>query len=51
MVERCNQTVMGMARSMMKAKGMPDYFWGEAVTTAVYLLNREFMRSVDGATS
>uniref|UniRef100_A0A8R7P947 Retrovirus-related Pol polyprotein from transposon TNT 1-94 n=1 Tax=Triticum urartu TaxID=4572 RepID=A0A8R7P947_TRIUA len=49
-VERRNQTVVGMARSMMKAKGMPDYFWGEAVTTAVYLLNRAFTRSVDGAT-
>ena len=29
MVERQNQTVVGMARSMMKAKGMPVRFWGE----------------------
>ena len=27
-VERWNQTVVGMARSMMKAKGMPARFWG-----------------------
>ena len=25
---------------MMKAKGMPPKFWGEAVTTAVFILNR-----------
>ena len=28
-----------MARSMMKAKGLPAYFWAEAVATAVYILN------------
>ena len=25
---------------MMKAKGMPARFWGEAVTTTVFILNR-----------
>ncbi|WVZ53685.1 hypothetical protein U9M48_004590 [Paspalum notatum var. saurae] len=39
-VERKNQTVVGMARCMLKAKGMPATFWGEAVTMAVYILNR-----------
>ena len=29
-VERRNQMVVDMARSMMKAKGMPARFWGEA---------------------
>ena len=29
-----------MARSMMKAKKMPVEFWGEAVTTTVFILNR-----------
>ena len=28
-----------MAQSMMKAKGMPVRFWGEAVTTTVFILN------------
>jgi hypothetical protein len=32
--------VVAMARSMMKSKGMPGRFWGEAVSTAIYLLNR-----------
>ena len=27
-VERRNQTMVGMARSIMKAKGMPTRFWG-----------------------
>jgi transposase InsO family protein len=49
-VERRNQTVVGMVRSMMKAKNLPGFFWGEAVTTAVYVLNRTFTRSVDGRT-
>ena len=28
MVEKWNRTVVSMARSMMKAKGMPTRFWG-----------------------
>jgi transposase InsO family protein/ribosomal protein L15 len=39
-VERRNQSVLGMARSMLKAMSMPSYFWGEAVITAVFILNR-----------
>jgi hypothetical protein len=34
----------------MKSKGLPAYFWGEAVTTTVYLLNRSPTRSVEGRT-
>jgi hypothetical protein len=49
-VERRNQTVVGTARSMMKAAGMPGRFWGEAVVTAVYILNRSPSRSVEGRT-
>ncbi|WVZ88673.1 LOW QUALITY PROTEIN: hypothetical protein U9M48_035165 [Paspalum notatum var. saurae] len=49
-VERRNQTVMGTARSMMKAMSMPGWFWGEAVTTAVFILNRSPTQSVDGKT-
>jgi hypothetical protein len=40
MVERHNQTVVGMARSMMKAKKIPVEFWGETVTMTVFILNR-----------
>jgi hypothetical protein len=49
-VERRNQTVVEMARCMMKSKGVPSRFWGEAVTTAVYLLNRSPTKSVQGRT-
>jgi hypothetical protein len=28
-----------MARCMLKAKGLPGYFWGEAVSTAVHILH------------
>lgn len=35
--ERKNRTVVELARSMMKSKGLPN--WAEAVATAVYLLN------------
>jgi hypothetical protein len=35
---------------MMKAKNLPGFFWGEAVTTVVYLLNRSPTWSVEGMT-
>lgn len=34
----------------MKAKGLPGMFWGEAVSTAVFILNRSPTRSLDGKT-
>jgi transposase InsO family protein len=49
-VERRNQMVVGMARCLLKAKGVPGRFWGEAVTTAVYLLNRAPTMSLAGKT-
>ncbi|KAJ0770115.1 hypothetical protein HanPI659440_Chr07g0253391 [Helianthus annuus] len=30
---------MGLTRSMIKQKELPNYFWVEAVATAVYLIN------------
>ena len=47
-VERRNQTVVDMVRSMMKAKKMPVEFWGEAVTTAVFVLNRVPTKALKG---
>ena len=38
--ERKNRTIMNMVRSMLKGKNLPKEFWGEAVTTATYILNR-----------
>src|ERR1041385_1846755 len=49
-VERRNQPVVDMARSLLKSKNMPGVFWGEAVTTAVYLLNRAPTKAVIGKT-
>ncbi|KAK1619296.1 hypothetical protein QYE76_024813 [Lolium multiflorum] len=42
--------VVAMARSMMESKNLPGKFWGEAVNTAVYLLNRAPTRSMVGGT-
>ena len=39
-VERRNGMVVGTARSLLKAKGLPGWFWGEAVLTAVYITRR-----------
>lgn len=45
-VERRNRTVVEMARCLLKSKKVPGEFWGEAVRTAVYLLNRAPTRSL-----
>ncbi|WVZ99076.1 hypothetical protein U9M48_044426 [Paspalum notatum var. saurae] len=39
-----------VARCMLKAKGMPVAFWGEAVMMAVYILNRASTKALDGQT-
>jgi hypothetical protein len=35
-----NQSIMGMAHSMLEAMSIPRWFWGVAVTTAVFILNQ-----------
>jgi transposase InsO family protein len=50
-VERHNQTVVGMARALLKQRGMPAVFWGEAVVTAVYILNHSPSKALNGRTS
>jgi hypothetical protein len=49
-VERRNQTVVGMARALLKQRGMPAVFWGEAVVTVVYILNRSPTKALNGRT-
>jgi hypothetical protein len=44
------QNGVGMVRSMLKAKQVPNKFWGEAVLTAAFILNRCFTRSIDAMT-
>jgi hypothetical protein len=38
-VEWPNQMVVGMAQALLKQRGMPTEFWGEAIVIAVYILN------------
>ncbi|KAK3121821.1 hypothetical protein QOZ80_8BG0661360 [Eleusine coracana subsp. coracana] len=49
-VERRNQTVVAMARALLKQRGMPADYWGEAVMTAIHLLNRSPTKALDGMT-
>jgi hypothetical protein len=38
--ERLSRTIMDPSRTMLKAAGMPNKFWAEAVSTAVYRKDR-----------
>lgn len=49
-VERRNQTLMGMARSLLKHMHMPNYLWGEAIRHTTYIINRLATRSLDSKT-
>jgi IS30 family transposase len=49
-VEHRNQTVVGMARALVKQRGTSAVFWGEAVVTAVYILNRSPTKTLNGIT-
>ena len=42
--------MVAMARALLKQWGMPAKFWGEAVVTAVHLLNRSPTKSLKGKT-
>ena len=35
-----NRTLLDMTRSMMAQANLPTYFWGDALLTAAYILNR-----------
>ena len=44
--ERKNKTIMEMARNMLATKHLRNEYWGEAVATAVYIMNRCPIKSV-----
>ena len=44
--ERKNQTIMNMARSMMKEKHISNEYWGDIITCSVYILNGRPTKSV-----
>jgi hypothetical protein len=45
-----HQSVLTTAHARLKQRNMPTRFWGEAVTTAVFLLNRAPTMSLEGKT-
>jgi transposase InsO family protein len=45
-VERKNQTIMNMARSMLREKNLSNDYWVEAVVYSMYILNRSPTTSV-----
>jgi hypothetical protein len=50
-IERRNQTIVGMAQALLKQRGMPAVFLGEVVVTVVYILNRSPTKALNGKTS
>jgi hypothetical protein len=50
-VERRNQTVVRMARTLLKQRGMHAASWGETVVMAVYILNRSPTKALNGRMS
>ena len=48
--ERLNRTPLETARTILQHSGIPDWFWGEAVTTAAELQNMVGTRSLDRKT-
>jgi transposase InsO family protein len=49
-IERRNQTVVGMTRALLKQREMAAMFWGEAVVMAVYILNCSPTKALNGRT-
>jgi hypothetical protein len=49
-VERRNQTVVEMARCLLKSMNVPPQFWGEATRMVVYILNRAPTRALNSVT-
>jgi hypothetical protein len=43
--------VVATARALLKQRGMPTIYWGEAVMTVIHLLNRSPIKALDGKTS
>jgi transposase InsO family protein len=49
-IEHQNGMVVATTRSMLKAKSLLGWFWGEAMNAAMYVMNRCLTKSVDGMT-
>jgi len=49
--ERKNKHIAEITCAMLNKKNLPNYFWVEAVTTAVYIMNQTPIAAVHGMTS
>ena len=47
MSERRNRTLLDMVRSMMSLTDLPLLFWGYALETATFMLNRATSKSIE----
>jgi hypothetical protein len=45
-MERKNRTLVEMARTMLDEHRTPKCFWADAISTACYISNRIFLRSI-----
>ena len=45
--KRCNRILLDMVRSMMSLTDLPLSFWGYALETAAFMLNRASSKSVE----
>jgi hypothetical protein len=50
-VERKNTHITEIACAMLNEKNLPNYFWAEAVSTVVYIMNQTPIVVVHGMTS
>ena len=48
--ERKNRHMLEVARTLMFARNVPKFFWGNAVLTAAYLINRTPTKSLNSKT-
>ncbi|RDX94321.1 hypothetical protein CR513_23303, partial [Mucuna pruriens] len=46
--EKRNRTLLNLVRCMLKSKNLPNFLWGEAVSTATYILNRSPTKRLEG---
>jgi len=48
--ERKNRHIIEITRAMLNEKNLPNYFWAEVITIAVYIMNRTPIAVVHGMT-
>jgi hypothetical protein len=48
--ERKNRHIAKITHAMLNEKNLPNYFWVEAVTTVVYIMNRTPTTAIHGMT-